>query len=446
MTHVDERQARKVAEEAREQTWRKPSFGKELFLGRLPARPHPPAPGAHRRGPRAGRGIPAPRCSSSRRRTSTARCIEREARIPDEIIKGLADARRVRDEDRREYGGLGLSQLYYNRALIIAGSAIARGRRAAVRAPVDRRAAAGEAVRHRGAEAGVPAPLRARRDQRVPAHRAGRRLGPGPAAHHRHPERGRQGVHARRRQAVDHQRGHRRPAGRDGAGAQERRATAAASPRSWWRRDADGITVENRNAFMGLRGLENGVTRFHQVRVPAENRVGERGPGPQDRPDHAEHRPALAAGHVRGGGEVVAQDRPGMVAANASSGAGRSASTRRWRRRSRSSPPPRYALEAMVDLSSQLADDDRNDIRIEAASPSCSARRWATGSPTSWCRSAAAAATRRPRRWRPAASAAVPGRAGAARPADQPDLRGLVRDHAAAHRPRGGGRAPVGRR
>ena len=28
---------------------------------------------------------------------------------------------------------------------------------------------------------------------------------------------------------------------------------------------AEGVTVERRNAFMGLRGLENGVTRFHQV-------------------------------------------------------------------------------------------------------------------------------------------------------------------------------------
>jgi len=32
---VDEKQARQVAEAARETQWRKPSFGKELFLGRL---------------------------------------------------------------------------------------------------------------------------------------------------------------------------------------------------------------------------------------------------------------------------------------------------------------------------------------------------------------------------------------------------------------------------
>ena len=43
--------------------------------------------------------------------------------------------------------------------------------------------------------------------------------------------------------------------------------------------DSPGITVENRNAFMGLRGIENGVTRFHQVRVPASNRLGREGQG-----------------------------------------------------------------------------------------------------------------------------------------------------------------------
>ena len=32
--------------------------------------------------------------------------------------------------------------------------------------------------------------------------------------------------------------------------------------------DSPGITVERRNSFMGLRGIENGVTRLHQVRVP----------------------------------------------------------------------------------------------------------------------------------------------------------------------------------
>src|SRR4029078_11848416 len=43
--------------------------------------------------------------------------------------------------------------------------------------------------------------------------------------------------------------------------------------------DTPGIAVENRNAFMGLRGIENGLTRLTNVRVPGENRIGEEGAG-----------------------------------------------------------------------------------------------------------------------------------------------------------------------
>jgi alkylation response protein AidB-like acyl-CoA dehydrogenase len=35
--------------------------------------------------------------------------------------------------------------------------------------------------------------------------------------------------------------------------------------------DTEGITVEHRNAFMGLRGIENSVTRLENVFVPQEN-------------------------------------------------------------------------------------------------------------------------------------------------------------------------------
>ncbi|MFE5805023.1 acyl-CoA dehydrogenase, partial [Streptomyces sp. NPDC056491] len=51
---VTEREARQVAEAAREQDWRKPSFAKELFLGRFRLdliHPHPlPADEDVRRG------------------------------------------------------------------------------------------------------------------------------------------------------------------------------------------------------------------------------------------------------------------------------------------------------------------------------------------------------------------------------------------------------------
>src|ERR1041385_1705184 len=38
--------------------------------------------------------------------------------------------------------------------------------------------------------------------------------------------------------------------------------------------DAPGITVERRNAFLGLRGLENSVTRFHDVFLPSSAVIG----------------------------------------------------------------------------------------------------------------------------------------------------------------------------
>ena len=68
-----------------------------------------------------------------------------------------------------------------------------------------------------------------------------------------------------------------------------------------------------------------------------------------------------------------------------------------------------FALEAVLDLSAQMADEDRNDIRIEAALAKLyGLRDGAGGSPTSWSRSAAAAATRPPTRCAARGERAVP--------------------------------------
>ena len=131
--------------------------------------------------------------------------------------------------------------------------------------------------------------------------------------------------------------------------------------------DAAGITVERRNAFMGLRGLENGVTRFHEVRVPAASRIGEEGQGLKIALTTLNTGRLSLPASCAADREAGAEDRPGVVAANGCSGDGRSASTRRWPRRSRSSPRPPMRWRRCVELSSQLADDKRNDIRIEAA-------------------------------------------------------------------------------
>ena len=129
---------------------------------------------------------------------------------------------------------------------------------------------------------------------------------------------------------------------------------------------AEGIPVERRNGFLGLRGLENSVTRFHRVRVPAADRIGAEGHGlkialttlntgrlalPAPCVGAAKYclRVAreFAAARVQWGKPVGQHEAVAGKLAELAAGA--------------------YGMEAVLDLADLLADDDRNDIRIEAA-------------------------------------------------------------------------------
>ena len=144
---VSERQAREVAEQAREAQWRQPSFGKELFLGRLRldlVHPHPS--GSAEAGERGEAFLARLRdfCESK----VDAAVIERDAQIPDEVIQGLKEIGAFGMKIGTEYDGLGLSQVYYNKALDGRVGTPFAGR-AAFRAPVDRSAPADQDVWHR---------------------------------------------------------------------------------------------------------------------------------------------------------------------------------------------------------------------------------------------------------------------------------------------------------
>jgi hypothetical protein len=130
--------------------------------------------------------------------------------------------------------------------------------------------------------------------------------------------------------------------------------------------DAPGITVERRNSFMGLRGLENGVTRFHQVRVPKSAIIGGIGLGlkialttlntgrlsvPAICTASAKYSLKVAREWSR---ERVQWGRPVGTHAAISQKISFIAATS-------------FALEAVLDLSAHMADEGRNDIRIEAA-------------------------------------------------------------------------------
>ncbi|GAA2397535.1 acyl-CoA dehydrogenase family protein [Streptomyces glaucosporus] len=359
---VSEREARQVAEAARERHWRKPSFAKELFLGRFRpdlVHPHPrPAAEDVRRGEEFLARL-REFCETS----VDGLLVEREGRIPDEVVKGLKSIGAFGMKIDPEYGGLGLSQLHYNRALALAASA----------------APAIGALLSAHQSIGVPQPLKLF------------------------------GTEEQRRTFLP------RCAGGDisaflltepDVGSDPARLATTATPdgdayvldgvKLWTTNGvvadllvvmarvpeseghpggitafvveagSEGITVENRNAFMGLRGIENGVTRFHRVRVPAANRIG---------PEGAGLRIALTTLNT---GRL---SLPAMCA-----GAGKwclkiarewSAAREQWGKpiahheavgtKISFIAATTFALEAILDLSSLMADEDRNDIRIEAA-------------------------------------------------------------------------------
>ncbi|MGH7701381.1 MAG: acyl-CoA dehydrogenase family protein, partial [Gemmatimonadales bacterium] len=114
-------EAREVAEAAREQEWAAPSFVRDLFLGRLRLDlihpyPEPSAADAERARPFLDRLERFLRTVDSDR-------IDREGEIPRDVIDGLKALGAFGIKIPREYGGLGLSQLSYMKAIELVSSA-----------------------------------------------------------------------------------------------------------------------------------------------------------------------------------------------------------------------------------------------------------------------------------------------------------------------------------
>ena len=162
----------------------------ELRQGAVP-RPAPARPDRPVAAARPGRARPRPRSSSASSRAYLDAARGRRGRssgtrrIPDEVFHGLAELGAFGMKIDEKYGGLGLSNLHYCQALMLAGSASP-----AIGALLSAHQSIGvpqplKLFGTDGAEADVPAPARRRRGLGVPAHRARRRLRPGPAGHHR---------------------------------------------------------------------------------------------------------------------------------------------------------------------------------------------------------------------------------------------------------------------
>ncbi|GAA2779627.1 acyl-CoA dehydrogenase family protein [Nonomuraea dietziae] len=348
--------AREVAEQARQAEWERPSFGRQLFLGDFRLDLVHPIPTLDESAAKKGEEFVRALRRFLDSRVDPAQ-IERTATVPDEVVRGLAGLGAFGITIEEEYGGLGLSHLYYSRALMLVGSYCP----------------ALSALLSAHQSIGVPQPLRlfgTEEQKREFLPRCAR--GEISAFLLTEPDVGSDPARLSTTATLDGD-----DYVLDGVKlwttngvvadllvvmARTGRKISAFVVEA----DSPGITVQRRNSFMGLRGIENGVTRFEGVRVPARNRIGREGDGlkialttlntgrlslPATCAGNAKWAVKIARewcnarvqwGHRVGEHEAVAT-KVAFIAATA------------------------YALEAVCDLSSRLADDESNDIRIEAA-------------------------------------------------------------------------------
>ncbi|WP_018602547.1 acyl-CoA dehydrogenase family protein [Mycobacterium sp. 155] len=358
---VNERQARQVAEQAREAQWHQPSFGKELFLGRLRldlVYPHPRGPAETTQRGEAFLTTLREFCETQ----IDAAVIERDAQIPDSVIRGLKELGAFGMKIGTEYGGLGLSQVYYNKALALVGS---------VHPSLGALLSAHQSI-------GVPQPVAmfgTEEQKRAWLPRCTREIsaflltepdvGSDPAR-----------LHATATPDGDDYVLNGVKLWTTNGVIADLLVVMAQAPRSEGHpggitafvveADTPGIVVANRNKFMGLRGIENGLTRLTDVRVPAANRIGREGEGLRIALSTLNigrlSLPAVCTGTAKWclkiarewSKERVQWGRPvgehdavaGKIAFIAATA---------------------YGMEAMVELASELADAGRTDIRIEAA-------------------------------------------------------------------------------
>ncbi|WP_285241962.1 acyl-CoA dehydrogenase family protein [Pseudarthrobacter sp. MEB009] len=368
-------QARAVAEAARETGWDRPSFAKGLYLGSFDlglVHPWPtPDPASVARGEEFMERLTA------FARTMSGQVIERDSRIPDDYMRGLAGLGVFGMKIPEEYGGLGLSLVYYGRALALLGSVhpslgalLSAHLSIGVPEPVKVFGSPEQKREYlpRCAEGAITAFLLTEPDVGSDPARMGSTATPTDDGDAYILDGVKlwttNGVIAELVVAMAVV-----PARTDPDGTVHKGGISAFIVEM----DSPGITVENRNAFMGLRGIENGVTRFHQVRVPAANRLGREGQGLKIALT------TLNTGRLSIPALCVASGRWSLKIAREWSNA-----RTQWGRpvgeheavgkKIAFIAASAFALDAVFELSAELADAGQKDVRIEAAL----AKLWAT--------------------------------------------------------------------
>lgn len=361
--HVTEEQARALAEESRESGWDKLSFAKELFLGHFPLElihPFPKPSDAEEARTREFLGKLREFLN-----TVDGSVIERDAQIPNEYVKGLAELGCFGMKIPSEYGGLNMSQVAYNRALMMISS---------VHPSLGALLSAHQSI-------GVPEPLKlAGTDEQKRKFLPRCAAGAISAFLLTEPDVGSDPARlACTATPVDDGQAYELEGVKlwttNGVVA-DLLVVMARVPKSDGHRggisafvveaDSPGITVERRNKFMGLRGIENGVTRLHAVRVPSENLVGREGDGLKIALT------TLNAGRLSIPANVTGSSKWALKIAREWAGErvqwGKPlANHEAVAHKISFIAATNYALDAVLELSAQMADEGRNDIRIEAA-------------------------------------------------------------------------------
>src|SRR5690606_4662749 len=111
-----EEKSREVAEAARETEWTNPSFVRELFLGRFRLDLIHPYPEQTPDDKRKTDAFVA-KLDAFLRENVDADEIDRTGELPQDVVEGLREMGAFGMKIPEEYGGLGLSQLGYVRAI-----------------------------------------------------------------------------------------------------------------------------------------------------------------------------------------------------------------------------------------------------------------------------------------------------------------------------------------
>src|SRR3989441_606845 len=277
---VSAEEARDVAEAAREQEWAAPSFVRDLFLGKLRMELIHPYP--EQDAEEVARAKPfLEKLERLLRQQVASDRIDREGEIPEEVIQGLRELGAFGIKIPREYGGLGLSQLSYMKAIELVSS---------VDGSITALLSAHQSI-------GVPGPLKmfgneAQKKRYLPRLAKGAisafaltepGVGSDPAAMETLAVPSEDGqawiLNGEKLWCTNGTKAEllvvmARTPSKIVNGKEKRQITAFIVETDW-----PGVTVKHRCHFMGLKAIYNGVIRFSNVRVPKENVLWGEGKG-----------------------------------------------------------------------------------------------------------------------------------------------------------------------